>query len=286
MKLLKKLDIDPANILDECTNGISDSGLEMRFRSARAHIVKNFGEYDHKAQIKELFSLPASARAKIKELVLAGITKEEFTDLYKYQLVGSSKPARKYYDKILMLAPLEKCPYCGFGQATTLDHFLPKARYPAFSVLSTNLIPSCTDCNKGKGASVITKNEQTLHPYFEDKIIESSPWLFAEVIETFPQTVRFFANPPSSWSIDLAQRTKNHFKHFNLASRFATEANSEIVSLSQLLSVLPSQQLREEHLSRISILERTHRTNTWKAALYEALQASKWFTSSGYTLFT
>jgi 5-methylcytosine-specific restriction endonuclease McrA len=134
----------------------------------------------------------------VRQQVLGGMTKSEFTDLYRVQMVGEGKPGRKYYDQLMMLAPLQKCPYCGFGQASTLDHFLSKARYPAFSVLSTNLVPACTDCNKGKGASAVTQEIQTLHPYFEQDVIETEPWLYAEVIECAPPAARYFVQPPSS----------------------------------------------------------------------------------------
>ncbi|TPJ42888.1 HNH endonuclease signature motif containing protein [Mesorhizobium sp. B2-7-1] len=59
------------------------------------------------------------------------------------------------------------CPFCGgLGHTWTLDHYLPKANFPAYSVNPSNLVPCCRDCNSGKNASFGAElHEQTLHPY-------------------------------------------------------------------------------------------------------------------------
>lgn len=214
--------------------------------------------------------------------MLAGITKKEFVDLYKVQMVDEGKPGRTYYDRLMMLAPLGKCPFCGFGQVSTLDHFLSKARYPAFSVLCSNLVPACTDCNKGKGASVVTEDTQMLHPYFDGDIVETEPWLFAEVIESAPATVRFFVQPPDSWPRDLTQRISNYFSALNLARRFAVEAASELAGLADMLDELETLDLKQAHLSMVARVERKNRKNSWKAALYESLAESDWFQGGGF----
>ena len=192
------------------------------------------------------------------------------------------QPARSYYDQIKSLAPLGKCPFCGFGQVSTLDHFLAKSRYPSFSVLPINLIPACTDCNKGKGAGVLDAQDQIPHPYFEGSRIETDPWLYANVHETSPATAAFSANPPDHWPADLAQRVVNYVREFNLTTRFAIEAASELASLSDTLSIFETSQRIGEFLSLIAQSERLHRKNTWKAALYEALSDSAWYCELGY----
>lgn len=231
MRRLNRLTVDPAEIYDACTSGIDDPVLAERFKTVRAEVIARFQEYDLQATTHQLFSFMASAWGNAAQQVLAGMTKKEFVDLYSTQMVGEEKPGRKYYDRLMMLAPLGKCPFCGFGQASTLDHFLSKARYPAFSVLCANLVPACTDCNKGKGAPVVTQDTQMLHPYFEGAIIETETWLFAEVIESTPATVRYFVQPPDSWLGDLTQRVANYFRDLDLARRFAVEAATELAGL-------------------------------------------------------
>ena len=112
--------------------------------------------------------------------------------------------------------------------------------------------------------------------------LQTDYWLFAEVRESTPAIVKYFVDPPSSWSCDLVQRIKNYFVSFDLARRFAIEAAAEIASLTELLDSLMTQDLRHAHLSFIAQTERQNRRNSWKAALYEALANSDWFQHDGY----
>jgi hypothetical protein len=77
--------------------------------------------------------------------------------------VPEEKPARTIYDSLLNSAK-EKCPFCGgIGTPRNLDHFLPKAHFPQFSVLPRNLIPACRDCNMdGKGHAFATNAEDQI----------------------------------------------------------------------------------------------------------------------------
>lgn len=282
MRRLSRPIVDPTDVYDACASGFNDLSLASRFTTARAKVIASFQEYELRASAHQLFSFKASDRGNDSQHVLAEMTKKEFIDLYSMQMVGEGKPGRKYYDRLMMLAPLGKCPYCGFGQASTLDHFLSKSRYPAFSILCANLVPVCTDCNKGKVASVVTQDTQMLHPYFEGVTIEAEPWLFAEVIESAPATVHYFVQPPDSWSGGLTQRVANYFSELKLASRFAVEAAAELAGLGGLLDELETRDVRQAHLSRMARVERRDRKNSWKAALYEALAESNWFLCGGY----
>ena len=57
---------------------------------------------------------------------------------------------RKYYDKIKAIPKYSKCPFCGVGIVSTLDHYLPKTKYPTYALTPVNLIACCADCNKNK----------------------------------------------------------------------------------------------------------------------------------------
>ncbi|MFS0757526.1 hypothetical protein ABC383_22890 [Noviherbaspirillum sp. 1P10PC] len=282
MRRLKPLNVDSAEVYDACISEIDDSELAERFIRGRAEIITAFQKYEFFGGTHQLFMLAASPWGNDTQEVLAGLTKKEFVELYSRQMVGREKPGRRYYDSLMMLAPLGKCPFCGFGQVSTLDHFLSKARYPAFSVLSTNLVPACADCNKGKGSSLVTQYTQSLHPYFEEKIVETDTWLFAEVFSSTPVTVRYFVQPPDSWPADLVKRVANYFHYFDLARRFAIEAATELSGLGDLLEELRSPDLRHAHLSTVARIERTNRKNSWKAALYEALAENGWYVNGGY----
>ncbi|KPW35163.1 hypothetical protein ALO87_100719 [Pseudomonas syringae pv. apii] len=282
---MKKLTVpafDAIDVFDTCVSGLDNPDLAERFKAARDSIIELFLGYTEKASTSELYCLPLSAHAKPDQEVVATLTKKEFMSLYSNQLLNKGKAARTYYDKLIISAPLAKCPLCGFGQATTLDHFLSKARYPAYSILPINLVPACTDCNKVKGACAVTEANQQSHLYFECVRFEKEPWVFAELVETTPPTIRYFAEPPGEWPDPLKLRAKNHFKNLDLARRFGIEAAAELSGMIEVLDDLETCEDRKDHLKRFASSERKNRANHWKAPMYEALSESQWFQSGGY----
>ena len=283
MKRLSKPIFTAGEVYDACVNNISKQSLNDRFVAAKTDVMTKANEYEVKAGTHDLYLLPANARGNGGQIAVADLKKSELVSLYEDHLVKKKTLGRQYYDKLMMLAPLGICPFCGFGHASTLDHFLSKSRYPAFSVLPFNLVPSCKDCNTGKKPSALTKRTQLPHPYFENALIETDVWLFAEVLHSNPATVNFFAKPPAGWQQDLTDRVKTHFKDFHLESRFSVEAASELVSIGDIVSFLKTPEERKEHLHQIAQIERSGiRKNSWKAALYEALDESDWFQQIGY----
>lgn len=87
-------------------------------------------------------------------------TIKKLKKMYEYDFVQNKWEG--YYDKIKIY--IKVCPYCGFGEISEIDHFLPKSIYPEFSVFCFNLVPSCHICNSKKS----NKNNICIHPYFED----------------------------------------------------------------------------------------------------------------------
>jgi len=65
------------------------------------------------------------------------------------------------------------CPLCGSLHSGTLDHLLPKERFPAFSIFSKNLVPACK-CNGNKGQLLVgpLPGARILHPYFDTCLSE------------------------------------------------------------------------------------------------------------------
>lgn len=55
------------------------------------------------------------------------------------------------------------CPLCGIAQDLTLDHYMPKSKYPALSMFRQNLVPVCSACNRAKKNQLYT---HFIHPYY------------------------------------------------------------------------------------------------------------------------
>jgi hypothetical protein len=169
MRALAKPDYDPKFVYETCIDSIiKDNCLRNRLSKITVDVINAANAYNEKAENGQLFELPQNNQNK--NIIISGkVTKFELNKLYTSYMVGKKdKPARKIYDKLLSKAPRGICPFCGLGIASTLDHYLPKTKYPLFSVLASNLVPACKDCNTGKKTKIaITAEEQCLHPYFD-----------------------------------------------------------------------------------------------------------------------
>lgn len=284
MKRLHVPIFEPRTVYEDCANVEPDLERRSRYADATDLYLAEASRYRLRASARVLFEFAASKRGQPEQLTIGGLTKGDFKRLYVDHMLGANKPARQYYDRIRNSAPHSKCPYCRLGQVKTLDHFLPKALYPAFSVLPENLVPSCIDCNDGKNAAPVSSQNLMSHPYYEDERIEGEVWLGAQIIEGQSATVVFSFIRPVGWPDDLAKRVENYFLAFDLARRFAIEAASEIVAISDYLSTVADLQARSQYLRLQASIERASRKNTWKAAMFDALNNSEWFVNLGYRL--
>ncbi len=74
--------------------------------------------------------------------------------------------------------PFESCPMCGSLGGRSLDHALPRALFPEFSILHENLVPACTMCNSDEKGGIYRgrRPERFIHPYY-DRWASRALWL-------------------------------------------------------------------------------------------------------------
>lgn len=89
------------------------------------------------------------------------------------------------------------CPYCGFGEITELDHFLPSSSYPEFSIYTYNLIPSCHRCNNLKR----TFGHVAFNPYYD--VVINREYLKCSIRRVAHGSVLYKAN----FTLDLSLLT-------------------------------------------------------------------------------
>ncbi|MFT6094361.1 MAG: hypothetical protein ACJA2Q_002265 [Pseudohongiellaceae bacterium] len=272
-------------VYQTCINSIADDWLRNRLNLVSNDIDIAARDYEQKATAKQLYTIPPN-NDQNDAVALGMVTKKELKEVYSSHMVGRSKPARAIYDWLLSQAPLGRCPFCGFGHASTLDHYLPKTKFPQVSVLPLNLVPSCKDCNTGKSTAIATVAEgQCLHPYFDHQNFVNEQWLYAEVMRTEPATVRYFVAAPAQWDDLSKARVQSHFADFKLASRYSVEASSQLACLRDSLIGYRRVMGREGVGRHLSIEAQAHaqqHSNSWQTAMFQALAASDWYCDGGF----
>ncbi|MDG4760479.1 HNH endonuclease signature motif containing protein [Micromonospora sp. WMMD710] len=194
-----------------------------------------------------------------------------------------NKPGRYYYDRLLAAAVHGRCPLCGHGRVSTLDHQLPKSSYPLLAVVPDNLVPACADCNHRKNDLAPSSSEtQTLHPYFDDA--NQARWLAAQVVPGEDTTVRFYADPVATFGPTMQARIRHHFKQFKLEILYGLQAAQELAGIHSQISKLRQaagpDAVAEELRSRAESWAE-HSLNCWQHAMYEALAADQAYLANG-----
>lgn len=264
--------MDLQTIIDNCTSDMRDP-RKTRINTVKSIIINKSNEYNELAESGTLHTLNEH------DTVNAIATKDDMESLYTQKFVPEGLSNREYYDKIKLLAPNNKCPYCGQNIVKTLDHYLPKAKYVTYTITPYNLVPSCSDCNKYK--SDFTFNDysnQPFHPYYDD--FDSEVWLKATLVEGNPISFQFYSDPPSSWDPIIRERAINNFNTLALNDIYKIHAAELYRTCSNRLKILfdkggPKLAISrlEEYIEDQNIL----RNNTWKAAMYRAIIDSNWY---------
>lgn len=286
---MKKLDAPTypsIELFDHSVTDLNDDDLALFFEANRPAMEVAYTAFDEQTLAQTWCNLPKARHGHSEDLVVGDLSKADLVNLYNKGVVQSKGEGRNVYDAIKISAH-DECPYCGgVGEIGSLDHYLPKARFPAYSVLAKNLIPACDVCNKGMGSNFPSDPElQPLHPYFDAEHFFDEKWTEANVEETTPIVVNFGVAAPTNWTVKDKRRVVQHFADCNLAKRYRARVWSELAPLlsqrKTTLQNLTSDQFRE-HLFVVSN-ETSLPINGWKRTLYHALSASDWFINTDFS---
>lgn len=284
MRLITIASINHNEIVDGCLDSISDENQKKKMSVSRPNILAELSLFLQHARTKKYYLLTSFA-GKEADLVFGNISCKELKDLYSIELSAQGKPSKKFYDLLRNCALRNICPFCGLGQVKTLEHYLPKSKYPLLSISPENLVPCCKDCNSGVKIP-LSEVDQTFHPYFEDQIIVNDQWLFASLVESErPFVVVYYTSPPQAWSQTMKDRAEKHFTAFCLNSRFSIESANELATLNYLLrdtyEGAGATGVRDYLLNVFESLRLVHR-NHWKTAMYETLANSSTYCDGGF----
>ncbi len=277
MKPLHPPIFDAAFAVNTCAQGITIPERAQALLDALPVIQVSEVEYRELGALGNLFMIAGSTH------VTPDINSELMGVIYKSHFVRSGSPTRPLYEQIRFAPKYGICPLCSQRSVATVDHYLPQSQHPRLNLTPVNLVPSCTDCNKKKLASVAVKAEdQTLHPYFDD--LGTDRWLIAHIQATSPLAIIFTVRPSQSWSATLAERVRHHFNLFGLGELYVAQAASELADISVSLLEIENAEVIRQHLESEYRSRRARDANSWKTALYEGLKDSDWFCNEGYKL--
>lgn len=141
-----KADVDPVRFLEDIIKSKKASNKD-RMQRLRGRLCQCYDEYRAKAETDTLNELNPQWEYNEADKLTDGAF------LYK-QYDNSNASINILRNKIIEAnggCILLKCPICEVGFAKELDHYIPRALYPEYSVFPHNLIPICHECNNKKG---------------------------------------------------------------------------------------------------------------------------------------
>lgn len=211
-------------------------------------------------------------------------TAKRVSRAYESKLVSKKGDARPFYDALRIAAKDGKCPNCMARDASALDHYLPREKYPAMAMQPTNLAPICTGCNTIKRQDVASAAEdQFLHPYFDK--LGSEPWLSADVQELPSSPLTFSTLRPDAWDDVLFARVEGHFSRYKLGKLFATHSSSLLGNLRVLFQeeyVTGGPTAVARMATRLQNSYNRPGLSPWAVAAFKAWSTSDWFCNGGW----
>jgi len=275
MRRLVPAALDARRVFIACAVRTDDGALKRRLLASADSIEIIAQEYD---QLGANSSLGSFSQSPVYPFAAAG---GELGGLYNRVLRDGGE--RKTYDIIMQSAPRGVCPQCGVGRVRTLDHYLPKTRFPELAVVPRNLVPTCRDCNFDKREHYDQDDRSYLfHPYYDNwdgyrlviAAVSSSPRISLEYSIAAPQNA-----PPL-----IVDRARSHFSVLNLGELYAMNAGSALgeVKINCARAASGGALAVREYLSIQEAAAARVEPNGWRAAMYGAMAADEEFYSGAY----
>jgi hypothetical protein len=178
-----------------------------------------------------------------------------------------------------------KCQFCGIETISTYDHYLPKEKFPEFSVHAPNLIPCCSTCNNKKRMIFLTElgERAIINIYYE--LIPDDQYLFSKIeFRNGIPVANFYLQKPSNYSEYLFRLISEHYSRLDLLERYRENA-PEILSETRV-SIISHAKPNSDAVVRIWLrteaenISIQYSVNSWKVPLFYAMANSNDFINS------
>lgn len=181
-----------------------------------------------------------------------------------------------------LLASTDVCPYCGFGEPTELDHYLPKAQYEELAIYPRNLVPSCGTCNNAKRTIVpgVPPGPGLVHAYFQ--AFPDVVFMRADVNFTGGALEVTFRIEPAALTPALVAMLQFQLVRLKLNDRYPRQINKFLSEQRTAMLLfkelgLPPAELTAYLLRSAASLTENFGRNDWRPALLEALATNSMF---------
>lgn len=171
---------------------------------------------------------------------------------------------------------LSQCPFCGRpGYPRILDHFLPKNRWPEYSLLKNNLVNQCSACSSKKSESyfcIKNSSPKFIHPIYSS-VLSKLELEFSINIPN-PLDIKQFEisleiKIPPHYSVKTQKRVKLHIQSLEIR-KYAIE-HAERTYLEWIKkSLLRRVDILDMLKNNIILNEKLH-NNDWTICLQKAM---------------
>lgn len=196
--------------------------------------------------------------------------KDDFEYLYDK---ASLKNERSYVFNLRASYRGDLCPYCLNPSSTSLDHFYPISKFPEYSLLISNLVPSCNDCNKIKRSLVPRPNgSRVLNPYY-DTFLDKTLFLLDLTINK--NNVEYSLKSVSGLKKIEKKMVKYHLNKLQILERSRDLIDKEFRSCLENCRDLQKGNSKREVQKIFKVLAGKGKIFLWKTIVLRSLTVSK-----------
>lgn len=170
---------------------------------------------------------------------------------------------------------LYSCPFCGNPmKPDTLDHFIPKDKWPEFSIFSNNLVPQCRSCAPIKGEEYYcndNKQAKFIHPIYFDLLQRFSYKISVEFNNSINEPIfSVVLNSNQDADTEERQRVLLHIKSLKIKLRIIKYCKDEYRRWQTKLTKTRFD-LKGALKLRLSEVPENDRGKDWKSAFCKGL---------------
>lgn len=170
---------------------------------------------------------------------------------------------------------LTLCPACGEpGRPNTLDHYLPKSKYPQFCITPHNLFPMCDACQKEKKTKTGDSANPRffIHPYFDVFVAEQVVEL--SICPPF-ENPTFMLAPRGQLTPDQSELVESHIRELKIEKRYGHFFREQHMRLIRLIACMrETGQDVATTLDAFCSCSQDPTKNSWEHIFYAAVLAN------------